>query len=190
MRCGSVTHNFNPDQRWIGLRITNRANNTLTLRSPPNGNVAPPGYYLLFALRNGVPSIGHFIQVGAAAISTLLRFRMEVMADSSGILLEVPNLGPLVATVSDPATSCYIRFKNRSVGQVTIKDVSGVVHNLVPNGWLDYAFDRTSSDLHWAIMSAEPRIPAWTVDIHCENAREPTEMNASHFRGSISPWTP
>ncbi|KAF8100028.1 hypothetical protein N665_0232s0004 [Sinapis alba] len=31
--------------------------------APPSGNVAPPGYYLLYAVYNGVPSVGEWIQV-------------------------------------------------------------------------------------------------------------------------------
>ncbi|KAF2561319.1 hypothetical protein F2Q70_00015503 [Brassica cretica] len=31
--------------------------------APPSGNVAPPGYYLLFAVYNGVPSFGEWIQI-------------------------------------------------------------------------------------------------------------------------------
>jgi hypothetical protein len=36
----------------------------LTVNAPPNSNLAPPGYYLLFVLnRAGVPSIARFVQV-------------------------------------------------------------------------------------------------------------------------------
>ncbi|KAJ4909847.1 glyoxal oxidase-related protein [Raphanus sativus] len=31
--------------------------------APPSGNVAPPGYYLLYAVFNGVPSVGEWIQI-------------------------------------------------------------------------------------------------------------------------------
>jgi Domain of unknown function (DUF1929) len=31
----------------------------LTVTAPPNGNIAPPGYYMLFLVNNsGVPSVG------------------------------------------------------------------------------------------------------------------------------------
>jgi hypothetical protein len=36
----------------------------LTITAPANGNVAPPGYYMLFILNsNGVPSIAPIMQV-------------------------------------------------------------------------------------------------------------------------------
>ena len=64
LRCGSVTHSFNMDQRHVGLDISARSAATLTLESPPNGNIAPPGYYLLFVLTAaGIPSLGKFIQL-------------------------------------------------------------------------------------------------------------------------------
>jgi uncharacterized membrane protein len=38
----------------------------LSVTAPPNGNIAPPGYYLLFLLNNaGVPSVASFVQVSA-----------------------------------------------------------------------------------------------------------------------------
>jgi hypothetical protein len=65
LRCGAVTHSFNMEQRYVGLSIASRSAGALTLESPPNANIAPPGYYLLFILTaDGVPSIGRFIQLG------------------------------------------------------------------------------------------------------------------------------
>jgi hypothetical protein len=66
VRCGSATHAFNPDQRLIVLPITERADDSVTVRMPPNGAVAPPGYYLLFILNAaGTPSVGRFVRISA-----------------------------------------------------------------------------------------------------------------------------
>jgi hypothetical protein len=63
---GAVTHAFNMDQRLVGLSFA-AGNGALTVTGPPNGNVAPPGYYMLFLINNaGVPSIAKFVQVSAA----------------------------------------------------------------------------------------------------------------------------
>lgn len=63
IRAGSVTHAFNPDQRYVGLVIEERSEN-LTLRAPPKSTIAPPGYYLLFIIdKNGVPSTGSFVRL-------------------------------------------------------------------------------------------------------------------------------
>jgi len=69
VRPGSVTHAFDMEQRLIGLcgpspQPPCSGSGTLTLTSPPNGGVAPPGYYMLFLLDSaGVPSIARFIQI-------------------------------------------------------------------------------------------------------------------------------
>jgi hypothetical protein len=48
----------------VGLHIAGRSGNTLTLAAPPNGNIAPPGYYLLFILNSdGVPSVGKYVSL-------------------------------------------------------------------------------------------------------------------------------
>ena len=49
IRCGSVTHGFNSDQRYVGLAF-NQSGNTLTITAPPNGMIAPPGYYMIWVI--------------------------------------------------------------------------------------------------------------------------------------------
>jgi uncharacterized membrane protein len=66
VRNGTVTHAFGMDQREVGLSFT-AASGSLTVTAPPNGNIAPPGYYMLFLLnQSGVPSIASFLQITAA----------------------------------------------------------------------------------------------------------------------------
>ncbi|KMP77368.1 hypothetical protein TU62_04685 [Bacillus cereus] len=56
IRNGSVTHSTNNDQRYVGLEISGRNGNTLQVKVPPHGNVAPPGYYMLWVIDvNGNP---------------------------------------------------------------------------------------------------------------------------------------
>lgn len=63
IREGAVTHSFDMSQRLVGLSFTTNGQ-TLTLTGPPNGNVAPPGVYLLFLVNtNGVPSLGQVVTV-------------------------------------------------------------------------------------------------------------------------------
>jgi uncharacterized membrane protein len=66
VRNGSSTHAFDMDTRLVGLAFT-KGGGTLTVTGPPNANIAPPGYYMLFILNSsGVPSVAKFIQVGQA----------------------------------------------------------------------------------------------------------------------------
>jgi hypothetical protein len=67
VRCGSVTHSDNFNQRLVELTVTARADHTLTATAPPDGYVAAPGIYLLFLLAAGVPSVGGFFQVAPSA---------------------------------------------------------------------------------------------------------------------------
>jgi PKD repeat protein len=70
MKNGAVTHAFDMDQRMVGLNFV-AGNGVLTVSGPPNGNTAPPGYYMIFLLNNaGVPSVAQFVQVSTAPSDT------------------------------------------------------------------------------------------------------------------------
>jgi len=63
MRPGAPTHSFDMEQRFVGLSYT-VGSGVLNVTGPPNGNVAPPGYYLLFILNSaGVPSVASFVRL-------------------------------------------------------------------------------------------------------------------------------
>ena len=68
MAPSATTHAEDSTQRHVELRIAGRTDDTLTLRTPANAAIAPPGYYMLFLLRNGVPSVAKFIRLGASGI--------------------------------------------------------------------------------------------------------------------------
>jgi hypothetical protein len=64
IRPGAVTHGWNQTQRFVGCVITGTAAGSVDVLAPPDGNVAPPGYYLLFIVDGArVPSIGNWIRV-------------------------------------------------------------------------------------------------------------------------------
>jgi hypothetical protein len=68
VRCGTVTHNFNPDQRHISLEFRRDEGDILVARIPDDPAVAIIGYYLLFVIDStGRPSTGHFIQIVPSA---------------------------------------------------------------------------------------------------------------------------
>src|SRR5438552_3993966 len=63
VRNGTVTHAFGMDQREVEMSFT-AGSGALTVTAPPNGNIAPPGYYMLFLLNSsGVHSVASFVQV-------------------------------------------------------------------------------------------------------------------------------
>jgi hypothetical protein len=50
LRCGSATHAWNGDQRYVGLEFENTATGVIEAVAPPDGNIAPPGPYMLWAV--------------------------------------------------------------------------------------------------------------------------------------------
>jgi Domain of unknown function (DUF1929)/PKD domain len=80
VRPGAPTHAFDMEQRLVGLSYT-AGSGVLNVTSPPNGNIAPPGYYMLFILDSaGVPSVARFMRLAAST----------------------PNQAP-IATITSPA---------------------------------------------------------------------------------------
>ena len=85
VRPGTPTHAFDMEQRLVGLSFT-AGSGVLHVTAPPNGNIAPPGYYMLFVLNNsGVPSVARFVRLVAG----------------------VPNQAP-VATITSPASNVTV----------------------------------------------------------------------------------
>jgi hypothetical protein len=64
IRAGAVTHAFDMEQRLVGMTFTAQPG-VLQVKAPADGNLAPPGYYLLFILNaQGVPSVAQFVHIG------------------------------------------------------------------------------------------------------------------------------
>ena len=60
----AVTHTLNMDPQFVSLPVTPSAGG-VTVTTPANANVAPPGYYMLFLVNaSGVPSVSAQIQIG------------------------------------------------------------------------------------------------------------------------------
>jgi hypothetical protein len=58
IRPTATTHCVNTDQRYVGLVFQKADPDTIVAKVPPNRNIAPPGYYMVFVLRGGIPSEG------------------------------------------------------------------------------------------------------------------------------------
>lgn len=75
IRLGANTHRSDYDQRYMELPLTKEAGQ-ITVTAPENGNIAPPGYYMLFLNTvEGVPSNGKIIKLegdpGVPSASTI-----------------------------------------------------------------------------------------------------------------------
>jgi hypothetical protein len=64
IKAGCVTHSDDFDQRYVDVTFQSDGLAGLTATSPPDSNHAPPGWYMLFILNNGVPSVASWVQVG------------------------------------------------------------------------------------------------------------------------------
>ena len=94
IRCGSVTHNFNPDQRYVGLEITARSGIALTVTAPYDSWTAPPGYYMLWIVdTNNKPcKLAKFVRLGDVSCDVYMSrdsvSKEEVESYGNGLTLE------------------------------------------------------------------------------------------------------
>lgn len=116
LRCGTVTHAYNPDQRYLSLDFEVREGE-LRVLCPPSGNVAPPGYYLVWLINSeGVPcEEGKFVLLTHRRCvlhtdrSELSRDEVEALKAQEGgllpwsILVRLEGFTPSQVGVSDPA---------------------------------------------------------------------------------------
>jgi hypothetical protein len=63
LRPGAVTHSFDQNQRYVAASFTVKDANTITVSTPANNKVAPAGYYMLFIVKDGVPSTAVFVRL-------------------------------------------------------------------------------------------------------------------------------
>ena len=65
IRMSTVTHSVNTDQRLVPVSFTDQGDGNFSLAMPADGNIAPPGYYMLFAIdADGTPSESHVLRIG------------------------------------------------------------------------------------------------------------------------------
>lgn len=65
-----ATHSFSQGQRLVKLAVTSAIPDgdhryKIRCTAPPSGMVAPPGYYMVFAVNQGVPSVARWVQLVA-----------------------------------------------------------------------------------------------------------------------------
>jgi hypothetical protein len=84
IRYTSTTHSLNTDQRFIEPTILFNNGSFVVVRVPPNGNIAPPGNWYVFALGEGdVPSVAKTVLFGRGEV-TEVNVKLDPVAGSSG----------------------------------------------------------------------------------------------------------
>jgi galactose oxidase-like protein len=64
---GTTTHGADSNQRVVKLAVRHIQGDQIELVAPPKAAVAPPGYYMLFVLHQGVPSIAKWVKLSPNA---------------------------------------------------------------------------------------------------------------------------
>jgi hypothetical protein len=109
VRPGTPTHAFDNEQRLVGLSYT-LGSGVVNVTAPPHGNIAPPGYYMLFLLNSaGVPSAATFVQLPVPQASVPADFTVSV--------------APSTATIAKAAATAFTVSISRSAtfsGTVTL----------------------------------------------------------------------
>ena len=99
VRPGSQTHAFDMDQRLVRMSFT-QGSGVLNVTAPPHGNVAPPGYYMLFILNSaGVPSVAKFVHLSPVGNQTPTA---TINTPSGNVNVNPGDLVGFAGTGSDP----------------------------------------------------------------------------------------
>jgi hypothetical protein len=122
VRNGTVTHAFGMDQRLVGMSFA-VGSGLLTVTAPRNGNVAPPGFYMMFILNgSGVPSVAQMVHV----------------ANPRPVVTSVaPNTGataggtPVTITGQNFATTAVVKFGGTAANNVSVVN-SNTITTITP----------------------------------------------------------
>jgi hypothetical protein len=114
LRLGAVTHTFNMEQRFSFLNYT-QATGGLNVTLPPSANLTPPGFYMLFLLMNGVPSVSSIIQLDDSTFAT----NPPAVSVSQTSLTYYGN-----TAVGTPTASKSIQLTNLGTAPVTINSIT------------------------------------------------------------------
>ena len=163
IRMGSVTHTFNTDQRYIPLSFTAGAD-SLTVQSPSNGNIAPPGYYMLFIVNSsGIPSVASILQLGgpnpvptATVPSTATPFPSTTATPTTGpspVPSSTPTNTPVSAPTSTPTsapTSTPTPATSSAFPSTTVLDNFNRANGAIGGNWsgVSGGYNITSNQLH------------------------------------------
>ena len=66
IRGNTATHGVNFDQRYVRLASSPSGDGELTLAAPVSGSEAPPGWYMLFVVDDGVPSVATWVHISGS----------------------------------------------------------------------------------------------------------------------------
>jgi galactose oxidase-like protein/Big-like domain-containing protein/HYDIN/CFA65/VesB family protein/Kelch motif protein len=113
IRLGAVTHTFNQEQR-INFLSFSQATGGLNVTAPPSANLTPPGFYMLFLLSSGVPSVASIIQVDNSSFAQ----------NGPAVSLSLTSLTFPATFVGSTTASKAVQLTNLGTTSVTINSVT------------------------------------------------------------------
>ena len=145
LRCGSTTHAFDPDQRYVGLNFDTAGANRIAATAPPNGNVAPPGNYMLWLIDSaGRPcALAPILRLGA--------MRAFFLSDRSSFSVHEVNAVGLPATFS---TALYFVVEGCLPHEIA---------SLAGSPAFTVAFDSPSGPVVTSIQAVQNGAPKWEL---------------------------
>ncbi|KAI8920381.1 glyoxal oxidase N-terminus-domain-containing protein [Powellomyces hirtus] len=111
VRHASTTHSTNTDQRLVELVVSARTANSLTVVAPPNARIGIPGHYMLFLLKNGVPSVSKVVRLTVSGTSAPVGTCNSLAVDTF-YQFGLNNLG--LAASEDGTTTNYVHSNGRA----------------------------------------------------------------------------
>jgi galactose oxidase len=133
-----VTHSVNMEQRYVRLADLTNGSGTFTVPGPATGNLAPPGYYMLYVInQNGVPSVSTMVHVLPEPLKIL-----EARKTGSGSIQFFWSLSFANATVQ---TTASLRPPTTWVSQPGTPTIQGGRYTLTVPATSNPTFFRLSS---------------------------------------------
>ncbi|KAJ3143743.1 hypothetical protein HK101_003135, partial [Irineochytrium annulatum] len=122
MRYTTTTHNTNTDQRHLEPTVLCNNGSAVWFKLPPNGMVAPPGNYHLFALTaGGVPSIAVRVNIRASGSNIALTPPTNCQAAGAG------GSGTAVVTAASATTPTSTKTNAAAGGRRVVEGVVAAV---------------------------------------------------------------
>lgn len=91
LRYSTTTHYTNTDQRLIELEIIGKKKGKVGLRMPVDGAIAPPGNWMLFVLKEGVPSVAKTIRLHDGPQQDIPAVELNALKSSSDFNIHSSN---------------------------------------------------------------------------------------------------
>ncbi|MFF6993507.1 galactose oxidase-like domain-containing protein [Streptomyces sp. NPDC008313] len=122
IRPAAVTHSSDPNQRFVDLPLSVDGNN-VDLNVTSNPDLAPPGWYMLFAVdANGVPSVAEWVHLqGHSALARdTASAHVHSFADAPGGAVAKPGKRRTSQKVSPTVSGCDRHYGSANVCVPTV----------------------------------------------------------------------